>query len=462
MGYNKSMPLIQIKNASVIYNEGSSNQVNALLGANLEIEPEEYIIIFGPSGCGKSTLLNVIAGLEKPTEGEVYIDNENLGEMNANQLANFHCVKIGMVFQAYNLLPSLSVRDNIILPQMFLGANNRKARKAKADELLAKVGILEQADKIPTELSGGQQQRIGIARALINDQPIILADEPIGNLDSKSAKNVMDILKDLNEKEKKTIIMVTHNPENLDYADRVFYMKDGKIEHEVANKKKPQKRKEAEITPQEKEFELLSRSFPGLSEAQLHLLMIPFKAKVLSEYLLTNTNVDQNQRLEEFIRDRILGKLEKYEFRMMLDRPMERRGIGLDERTAVNYSHELEKIIEIAKLIKRDLKGSAEKLNLDEQTLKFKLIARYLTVSFIKEINDKQKEKFEQLVGMRLKNEIGKEIFSKVLDIPLKEGGVGLDKRIVKKIVRDIEVILLMKFGTEITEVQSEKLKVQS
>ncbi len=451
------MPLIEIKNASVIYNEGADNQVNALLDVNLEIEPEEHIVIFGPSGCGKSTLLNVIAGLEKPTKGEVCVDNDNLGEMDADLLAKFHCTKIGMVFQAYNLLPSLSVRDNIILPQMFLGANNSKARRAKANELLARVGILEQADKIPTELSGGQQQRIGIARALINDQPIILADEPVGNLDSKSAENVMNILKDLNEKEKKTIIMVTHNPENLDYADRVFYMKDGKIEHEVANKKKFQKRKEKEITPQEKEFELLSRSFPGLSEAQLHLLMVPFKAKVLSEYLLTHTDVDQNQRLEEFIRDRILGKLEKYEFRMMLDRPMERRGVGLDERTAANYSHELEKIIEIAKLIKRDLKGSAERLNLDEQTLKFKLIARYLTVFFIKEINEKQKERFEQLVGMRLKNEIGKEMFSKALDVPLKEGGVGLDKRIVRKIIRDMEVILLMKFGMEVAKVQSEK-----
>lgn len=450
------MSLIEIKNASVVYNEGADNQVSALLNINLEIEPEEYIIIFGPSGCGKSTLLNVIAGLEKPTRGEIYIDNENLGEINADRLAKFHCTKIGMIFQAYNLLPSLSVRDNIILPQMFLGANNRKVRREKADKLLAKVGILEQADKIPTELSGGQQQRIGIARALINDQPIILADEPIGNLDSKSAKNVMNILKELNKKEKKTIIMVTHNPESLDYANRVFYMKDGKIEHEVANKKNLQKREEKEITPQEKEFELLSRSFPGLSEAQLHLLMVPFKAKVLSEYLLTHTDVDQNQRLEEFIRDRILGKLEKYEFRMMLDRPMEKRGVGLDERTAANYSHELEKIIEIAKLIKRDLKNSAERLGLDEQTLKFKLIARYLTVSFVKDINDNQKEILERLVGMRLKNEISKEVLSKALDIPFKEGGVGLDKRIVKKIVRDLEVILLMKFGTEIEKLKSQ------
>lgn len=118
------MSLINIKNVSVIYNEGLSNQMNALLDTSLEIETEEYIIIFGPSGCGKSTLLNVIAEMEKTTQGEVYIDEENLDEMDADRLAKFHCVKIGMIFQAYNILPSLSVRDNIILPQMFLGKNS--------------------------------------------------------------------------------------------------------------------------------------------------------------------------------------------------------------------------------------------------------------------------------------------------------------------------------------------------
>ena len=154
------MLIAKITNASVIYNEGSDNQVNALLNATLEIEPKEYVIIFGPSGCGKSTLLNVIAGLEKPTEGEVYVNGENLGEMNDDQLAKFHCTKIGMVFQAYNLITSLSVRDNVILPQMFLGISDKKTRKEKADKLLDRFGILPQANKIPTQLSGGQQQRI--------------------------------------------------------------------------------------------------------------------------------------------------------------------------------------------------------------------------------------------------------------------------------------------------------------
>jgi ABC-type methionine transport system ATPase subunit len=216
-----------------------------------------------------------------------------------------------MVFQAYNLLSSLSVMDNIILPQIFLGNVTRKQRKENATKLLEKFGILSQANKI--------------ARALINNQPILMADEPIGNLDSKSATNVLKIFDDLNKIDKKTFIMVTHNPENLEYADRVFYMKDGKIEHEVVNKKKD---KTTKGSPKEREFELLMRSFPGLSEAQLHMLMIPFKAKILAEYLLTDTNVDQNQKMEEFIRNRIIGKFKREELRIMLDKPIESGGVG--------------------------------------------------------------------------------------------------------------------------------------
>ena len=443
------MPIVKVTNASVIYNEGSDNQVNALLNATLEIEPKEYVIIFGPSGCGKSTLLNVIAGLEKPTEGEVYVNEEDLGEMNDDQLAKFHCTKIGMVFQAYNLITSLSVRDNVVLPQMFLGISDKKTRKKKADKLLDRFGILPQANKIPTQLSGGQQQRIGIARALINDQPIILADEPIGNLDSKSAANVLEILKDLNEKENKTVVMVTHNPEFLDYAHRVFYMKDGKIENEVVNKKNEQRKVKKEITSEIKEFDVLLSSFPGLSEAQLHLLMIPFKAKVLSEYLLTSLDVDRIQRLEEFIRDRLLGRLVKYEFRMALDKSFEKGGVGLNERTAAHYSAEVEKIIESAKLLRRYFKTIAQKFNLEEFELKIKLVTRYLTLSFVKNINKRQNERIEQLVGMRLKSKIGKETFTRVMDAPFKEGGAGLDKRAVQKIARDLEVISLVNFGLE-------------
>ncbi len=438
------MPHIKIENASVIYNKGSENQVNALMDINIEIQPKEYIIIFGPSGCGKSTLLNLIAGLEKPTNGKVIIDDQDISQMNSDEFARFHSTKIGMIFQAYNLLSSLSVMDNVILPQIFLGNVDRKTRKANAIKLLKKFEILTQANKIPTELSGGQQQRIGIARALINNQPILMADEPIGNLDSKSAANVLKIFKDLNEIDKKTFIMVTHNPENLEYADRVFYMKDGKIEHEVVNKKKD---KTATGSPKEREFELLMRSFPGLSEAQLHMLMIPFKAKVLAEYLLTDTDVDQNQKMEEFIRNRIVGKFKKEELRVMLDRAIESGGVGLDERTATNYSHEVEKVLENAEIIQSDLSEVAAKLGYKESKLKAKLFVRYFKRAFLDNLSEVQSKLLEELIEKRFTNEIGHELFAEKLDIPLKEGGVGLDKRIVRKLIKELEITLLVKFG---------------
>src|SRR5680860_671204 len=441
------MSFVEIKNASVIYNEGLDNQTVALSNVSLEVYPQEYVMIFGPSGCGKSTLLNLIAGLEKPTAGKVIIEGKNINEMSSDESSRFHCTKIGMVFQSYNLLSSLSVRDNIILPQIFLGNKDFKLRKERADELLLKFGIFEHADKIPTELSGGQQQRIGIARALINNQPIILADEPVGNLDSNSAKKVLEIIQELNEKYKKTIIMVTHNPEHLDFAQRVFYMKDGMVTHIVVNKKSQHAKA---VAPQgNQEFNLLLRSFPGLSEAQLNTLIIPFKAKVLSEYLMTSMKIAQIQKLEELVRKRLLGNLVDYEFRIMLDRSIEKGGIGLDERTAVSYSQEIEKIIEGARLLNADMRDDATELNLEEHELKVKLIARYMIRSFAENINDTQRERLENLVSLRLNNKINPEEFDRILDAPLKEEGVGLDKRIVKKIVRDLEVILLIKFGSK-------------
>jgi putative ABC transport system ATP-binding protein len=442
------MSFIKIENASVIYHEGLSNQSNALLDVNFEVYPEEYVMIYGPSGCGKSTLLNLIAGLEKPTRGKVVVNDVDISQMDGDAFAKFHCTKIGMIFQAYNLLTSLTVKENIMLPQIFLGNKNLKERSDLADKLLDKFEIKLHANRIPSELSGGQQQRIGIARALINNQPIILADEPVGNLDSNSAQNVLDIIKELNEKDNKTIIMVTHNPEHLDYAHRVFYMKDGKITHEVVNKKSKHIEKKP-ISEKEKEFDLLARSFPGLSEAQLHALMVPFKAKIISEYLLTQMNVDQIQRLETFIRNRILGKYAKFEFRMMLDRPFEKGGVGLDERTAIKYSYEAEKIIGGARMLQLDLKNTAQSMDMKESKLKAKLISRYLIRAFVKGINEQQTRRLEYLIDMRMKNEVSPDIFIKVLDSTYKDGGIGLDKRVVRKISRDLDIILLTKFGNK-------------
>jgi putative ABC transport system ATP-binding protein len=273
-------PIIQTKDLSVIYDLGKSSETPALQGVNIEIYPEEYVIFFGPSGCGKSTLLYCLAGIEAPTQGEIWVKGQNLFELSSQELVDFHRSQIGMIFQAYYLIPSLSVLDNVILPQIFGGVMSQK-REKKARQLLSRFEVLSQAHKLPSELSGGQQQRVAICRALINDPSIILADEPVGNLDSKSAQTVMGLLEKLNREDKKTVILVTHDPHYLHYAHRVFHMKDGRVIREVIN---PEKRI---LAPAKKrvriplELEALARTYPHLSQAQL-------KAKALAQYLVTS------------------------------------------------------------------------------------------------------------------------------------------------------------------------------
>lgn len=217
---------IKTESLNVIYDLGLPSETKALNDINIAINKEDFAVVFGPSGCGKSTLLYAISGIERPTSGKIWVLDRDITQFTPLEAAKFHRLQIGMVFQAYNLIPTLSVLDNVALPQIFRGVP-REIKYLRAKILLQRFGILPQANKLPTELSGGQQQRVGIARALINEQPVIFADEPVGNLDSKSAKIVLDILYDLNIKDKKTIILVTHDPTLLKYATHIIYMKDG-------------------------------------------------------------------------------------------------------------------------------------------------------------------------------------------------------------------------------------------
>lgn len=221
-------PLIKIENLSVIYDKGLPAEFVALNSISAEINLKEFVIIFGPSGCGKSTLLYSISGMETEYTGDILIAGKNIHNFNQKELAEFRRDKVGLVFQSFNLIPSLNVLMNIILPQVFKGGG-RITRVRKAKKLLARFNISHIASRLPQFLSGGQQQRVAIARSLINEPLIILADEPLGNLDSKSALEVMKILKELNQREGKTVIMVTHEALYLKYAEKIIYMKDGEI-----------------------------------------------------------------------------------------------------------------------------------------------------------------------------------------------------------------------------------------
>jgi putative ABC transport system ATP-binding protein len=220
-------PDVELINVSKVY--GESIKVKALEGINLKVERGEFLSIVGPSGSGKTTLLNILGTLDRPTEGKVLIAGKDTTEMDDDELSEIRNRFIGFVFQAYNLINRLTALENVELPLIARGVP-KKEREKRAIEALNIVGLAEKANKKPTELSGGEQQRVAIARSLASDPTLILADEPTGNLDSKNALKVMNVLLDINEMFSKTIIMVTHNVELAKMTKKIIRLKDGKIE----------------------------------------------------------------------------------------------------------------------------------------------------------------------------------------------------------------------------------------
>ncbi|MDI3472046.1 MAG: putative transport system ATP-binding protein [Thermotogaceae bacterium] len=219
--------VVEFINVKKIYDMGEV-KVEALKGISFEILKGDYVIIMGPSGSGKSTLLHIMGCLDRPTSGKVLIDGEDTSKMNDSKLARLRNQKIGFVFQSFNLLSKLTALENVELPMIYAGIEKRK-RKKRAIELLEMVGLGDRLNHRPNQLSGGQQQRVAIARALANDPPIILADEPTGNLDTKSGEEILKIFKMLHESGK-TIIVVTHDPDMIHEGKTLIKIKDGLIE----------------------------------------------------------------------------------------------------------------------------------------------------------------------------------------------------------------------------------------
>ncbi len=224
-------PIIRVEHLRKVYRVGHE-KVIALNDVNLAIEPGEICCIVGPSGSGKSTLLNQLAGLEKPTKGDVYIGRHNISQMTENELAKFRQEHLGFIFQSYNLLPNLTAAENVALPLMFKGVG-RKERLKLATQELKKMGLGKRAGHKPTEMSGGQQQRVGIARAFVAKPKVIFADEPTGNLDSQTTKQVLYRMLNMAKENNITFVMVTHERDLAAVADRVVTIKDGKVESDV-------------------------------------------------------------------------------------------------------------------------------------------------------------------------------------------------------------------------------------
>lgn len=231
-----NMPLIETKNLHKVYKMGDE-KIHALDGVDLKIHKGEIVCLLGKSGSGKSTLLNAIAGLEKPTKGEIIIGGIHLEKLSEQQITSFRRLNIGFVFQSYNLIPTLTALENVSIGMTFKGVD-KKERDKKANKILKAVGLGDRIHHKPSQLSGGQQQRVSIARAFVDHPKIVFADEPTGNLDTKTTLEILELITGMAKDNGQTMIIVTHDEEVTDYADRTFHMQDGKISLIAHNKRR--------------------------------------------------------------------------------------------------------------------------------------------------------------------------------------------------------------------------------
>lgn len=420
--------IIKIENLSMAYNLGKTSEIWALNDINLKIYPQEYIIFFGPSGCGKSTLLYLIAGLEEPTKGRTVINDIDLKTLSSKELMDFHKSMIGMIFQAFYLISNLSVMDNILLPQILAGQPPH-LRKKRVNALMERFGISEIKKRKASLLSGGQQQRVAVARALINNPSIILADEPIGNLDSENAEIVINLLSDLNKKDKKTIIHVTHDPRYLYLANRVFYLKDGKITKITKN---PEKQilvpfGKIEIS----ELERIAQAYPYLTDTKL-------RAKLVLNHILYPYGIDVQNKIEGIIDQYLLRKINAREMQERLDLSVEKGGVSLYRQTAESMSRKIEALAKEIELVEEEEYPSLTPVEERAMTIR-----GFLLDTYSGELSFEQLKRLEEAIAQRFIGTIQKEGFEKVLDRSFIKGGVGLNQRTAKRFTRQVELILM-------------------
>lgn len=418
--------IIRLENVNMWYEKGKESEVHALNDISIEIGRGEYVAFFGPSGCGKTTLLYAISGIDRVQEGHVVINGRDISGLTNQELAIFRQTGIGIVFQQFNLVPSLTVLQNVALPMAFVGVNKAKA-DIEARKLLERLAIGKYADRFPHELSGGQQQRVGIARALANNPPIIIADEPLGNLDSANAKNVLEFLKELNEKDGRTIIMVTHEAWSLQDVRKVFHMKDGFITSvEMKEPKKPEEEKAiAENVAREVESK----------EA------VEMTARILSNFLMRGYSLEEVQRFESFLKQRFEGKIDAWKFYILLDLSFAAGGVGLWKKKAQRVASYVEGVIDKRRDVNAILKLVEKNPELPIQE-EVRRIRDWVTQEYQGRISQYQAVALDELIADRIRHFISPQQFREVLDRPIKDYGGGFTYRTVQKISERLETIL--------------------
>lgn len=445
MSPNTQKPIIEVKKMNVTYFPGKSNEVHALTDIDLEIYPGEFIIFFGPSGCGKSTLLYSISGLERNITGDILIKGDNLRTMNERARETFHQKTIGMVFQAYYLIPSLSVLQNVALPQMALNGSV-KEREDRGQKLLDQFGVGAQGGKLPTELSGGQQQRVAICRSVMNDPDIIMADEPVGNLDSKSSEEVMKLLRELNDTHKKTVVLVTHDPSHLHHAHRVFFIRDGKLIRTQVNSEEDRKKSmvtaAAENTMSSELQEWAKTLGPDAikSPADLGDLM---RARELLTEMLTGLTVHEMTQLQGLIQELLRGEGSGEKIFNLLHDKREQGGFGFEKHKAERWTNQIEDVVK--ELGKLETAGKRDDTVYDPRFLEAQEMRRYLVSHRHPVIRDHWKLlTIDQLIFERLTHKIDADALRKKLAQALSKGGADMSDSSANSFAAKIEGLILL------------------
>lgn len=429
-----SSSVIKIENLNFYYDYKTPSETLALKNINLEIGQGQYVVFFGPSGCGKTTLIYLVAGIttEKSGTGEIVVDGKDVLKLSRDELTSFRQTGIGIIFQQFNLIPSLTVVDNVALPMTFVGVPY-KERREEAHKILARLNMDEFADRYPSALSGGQQQRVGIARALANNPPIVIADEPLGNLDSENAEHVLHFLKELQEKDGRTIIMVTHEAWSVRDADKIIYLKDGAL---VKFSESPKKAKDSIPPTFPLSVDLYRQLYPDLSSTELMV-------KALSNLLLRGFSVDEIKRFEFFLGERLSGKMDAATFKENLDRPYKDQGVGLWKQRAEKLAALTEELIvekdTLSELYAALAKNPGTPLLEAVHALRDWLLREHKGT-----LKEDQQMRLDDAVMGRLRGNTTAEDFRQSLNRRYSDGGVGLSFRTTQRISERLESALAL------------------
>ncbi|MCD5381102.1 MAG: ABC transporter ATP-binding protein [Candidatus Pacebacteria bacterium] len=427
-------PLIVCRDLSIIYNQGKPNEFKALSGVSTDIFEGEYIILFGASGSGKSTLMYSIQGSLPPGEGTLLIKGDDIYSYPPSERVYFQRYVMGIIFQQFNLIPSLTVLDNVALPMIFCDAD-KATRDRRAQSLLDRFGVGHVSHKITPMLSGGQQQRVSVSRSMVNDPKILLADEPTGNLDSVSTQQVMDKIDEINTFDRRTVIMVSHNAAHLSYAHRVYYLKDGRVVREVVNPQRKQIKPVREGETIVTELEELARLFPYDSIETL-------RVKSLVNFLTQDYSFSQLTRLEHASSLFLQGRMEREAYIKSLILPIERGGIEIGEKEARRMAGVADKMISRSDDIRRfrakkDNDGVFFSQHKLAERLKEYLVKEY-NISLSKEQNTNMVESIaDRVTGVVDDNEMNKRMMKGI-----RAGGLAFSEKEADQVSRYFEKLI--------------------